>query len=315
MKILLINHLESDYGLLESLTGSGYTVDETDDRKEAKRRILENDYKSLILLLKSGDLETIQYFSELREERLLPIDLTLFVLGSHEDDRFMVDAIQAGADEFISLPLRLPHLFSRLHSLHRKKRYFQHLRDQLEGFKEKTYLDDMTQIPNRRYLMKRLTEEVHRSRRHSHPISLLLFDLDNLKPFNDRLGHWAGDELLTQLVQRVKGSLRESDIFCRYGGDEFICILPETGSNGAKDTAEKIRSAVNSSPFFIQNDMHCQTVSVGATTYQPFEFNHPENLIPQLIQMADVALYRAKHHGRNSVCHLSFNQDLINTNP
>ncbi len=158
--------------------------------------------------------------------------------------------------------------------------------------------DGLTGLYNFRYLQERLAEETERARRYRHEVSLLMIDTDQFKEFNDRFGHPAGDAALAELGRVLHGAVREVDVVCRYGGEEFAIVLPETGARGAYVAAENLRDAVREHRFCNGEGVaECQlTVSIGFATYPQHAADCEE-----LLREADDALYRAKHEGRDRV--------------
>lgn len=167
-----------------------------------------------------------------------------------------------------------------------------------EKVQQMAITDELTGIYNRRHSLERCGIEIKRASRFSHPLSILMIDIDFFKNLNDTYGHLKGDLVLHQIAQTVKGCLREIDITGRYGGEEFLVILPETDTNGAKQVAEKIRSSIEANSFGedgISPVVHL-TVSIGVATY-------PEQGADSLalIKSADIAMYQGKEQGRNKV--------------
>lgn len=163
--------------------------------------------------------------------------------------------------------------------------------------------DPLTGLHNRRYLERRLTEEVARAARYRQPLSCLFIDADHFKHINDTYGHAAGDTVLKELAQRVKSRLRTSDLAIRYGGEEFILLLPQTDREEAMISAERLRELIADNPISISDDQELSvTVSIGVSESCPA--THTKNKLPlgdQLLIEADHALYRAKRQGRNQV--------------
>jgi diguanylate cyclase (GGDEF)-like protein/PAS domain S-box-containing protein len=155
--------------------------------------------------------------------------------------------------------------------------------------------DMLTGIANRRYFRAEAERAVRRAERHGEALSLLLVDLDHFKRVNDALGHQAGDEVLCEVVTRARGSLRAEDLPGRWGGEEFIVLLPLTGLEDALPVADRLREAVAAVPMATSAGPVSLTVSCGVAQWCP-----PES-IEGLIARADAALYAAKHAGRN-VC-------------
>ena len=159
-------------------------------------------------------------------------------------------------------------------------------------------VDPLTEAANRRLFMPLLEQEMARSKRFGHPLSLLMIDIDWFKRVNDEFGHPMGDIVLRQLADTCRAAIRESDTLARLGGDEFAVLLPETDAAGALALAETVRAAVESSPA-LGPDAHAvrYTVSVGAVQSLPTDIKDTS-----LIGRADAALYQAKQSGRNRVC-------------
>ncbi|MBX6332806.1 MAG: diguanylate cyclase [Gemmatimonadaceae bacterium] len=160
--------------------------------------------------------------------------------------------------------------------------------------------DPLTQTHNRRALMERLTAELERARRYALQLSMLMIDLDHFKAVNDSYGHVVGDEVLRGVSRILQREARAVDVVARFGGEEFVVVLPETGEEGAMALAERIRSRVAETPPLSGGEYGWLrvTVSIGVATIPSPRVNSPEDLIA----LADEALYRAKAQGRNRVC-------------
>lgn len=158
--------------------------------------------------------------------------------------------------------------------------------------------DELTGLFNYRFMLERLEDEIERARRFGRSLSLLMLDADDFKLYNDTHGHIAGDGALAELAGVLRGSVRDIDVVCRYGGEEFAILLPETDAEGAFVAAEKVREAVASHVFPDGDGTKAQslTVSIGLST-----FPHPANDREELLRQADDALYVAKRTGRNRV--------------
>ncbi|MBU2498801.1 MAG: diguanylate cyclase [Proteobacteria bacterium] len=170
------------------------------------------------------------------------------------------------------------------------------LRERNKELHEISIRDSLTSLYNRRHLMETLSTEVTRSRRYRRPFALLMIDIDHFKQYNDTYGHLAGDDVLRMMAAAFKNSVRGCDYAARYGGEEFAMMLPETGPDGAMQTAERIRTKVEKELFTCDEQTVKITVSIGISTF-------PENGddLNALISSADAALYQAKEEGRNRV--------------
>lgn len=158
--------------------------------------------------------------------------------------------------------------------------------------------DSLTKLHNRRYFTQHLEKEFRRAQRNQTPLSLLMIDIDHFKPINDTHGHFVGDQILQQLAELLKGSVRRpSDSVCRYGGEEFAIILPETDAEGAESLAQQVVEAVRNAQFDTDEGPLSITVSIGIAEAVIGAGEHAENLFRE----ADAALYRAKRDGRDQV--------------
>jgi diguanylate cyclase (GGDEF)-like protein len=164
----------------------------------------------------------------------------------------------------------------------------------VEKIKQVSDTDDLTGIYNMRAFSLMLQRAFRQAVRYGHAMSVLMIDSDNLKQINDAHGHESGNRLLQHLVRCIREQLRASDVMARFGGDEFIVLLPETNSKGAMEMAERIRMAVEISRFDIRTgDTHI-TISIGVSSYPDDGGN-----LDAILEKADKAMYRAKQRGRN----------------
>jgi diguanylate cyclase (GGDEF)-like protein len=154
--------------------------------------------------------------------------------------------------------------------------------------------DALTELHSRSYFGFAFEQEILRSARSGRPFSLLMFDLDGLKPVNDRFGHASGDRLLRGVADVIRGVIRVTDVAARYGGDEFIVILPETDANGALRVAEKLRRDIAQLTLPENGQLIQSTVSVGLVSYPEDGRSGSE-----LLRRADAAMYEAKRRGRD----------------
>jgi diguanylate cyclase (GGDEF)-like protein len=170
------------------------------------------------------------------------------------------------------------------------------IRYAVDKIKQVSDTDDLTGLYNMRAFSAILQRAFKQSVRHGHSLSLVMADSDNLKSVNDAHGHDAGNRLLQHLVRCIRDELRGSDVIARFGGDEFVLLLPETNRRGAQELAERIRRSVEGSRFDIRGgDMHI-TVSLGIASYPEDGGN-----LEVILDKADKAMYRAKQRGRNQV--------------
>lgn len=158
-----------------------------------------------------------------------------------------------------------------------------------------TIIDALTETYNKRYLLEFLDRELARSARHCRPLSVIMFDIDHFKAFNDQYGHLGGDYCLRELAARVRGTIRKEELFARYGGEEFAVVLPETTLEGAFHIAERIRLLVAEPQFQYEEHTFTLTISLGVAATSGEDGLSPT----ELIRRVDERLFQAKHEGRN----------------
>ena len=174
----------------------------------------------------------------------------------------------------------------------------------LERLKIAGLTDALTGVKNRRYFEQRLGEEWQRARRYRRPLAAAMVDIDRFKRINDAYGHQAGDEVLQAVARAMGLHMRQSDVLCRYGGEEFAVLLPDTPPVRAQEVAERLRAAVAGRPFAVADEVELHvTISVGIAAWQPAADQSGEFASAEaLIAAADRALYAAKEAGRNVTC-------------
>lgn len=159
-----------------------------------------------------------------------------------------------------------------------------------------TIMDGLTGVANKRHLLEALERELARAKRYGRDLSLLMFDIDHFKKINDSFGHLAGDQILKDLAQLVKGRTRAEETVARYGGEEFAVLVPETGLDGSIVLAEELRRLVEEHPFSFEDEVIPLTISIGVASLAGKQLD-----IHEYIKLADERLYMAKRAGRNRV--------------
>ncbi len=173
------------------------------------------------------------------------------------------------------------------------------LREENVRLSEAISTDTLTGLANYRFFLQSLAQELERTQRSGQPTSLMMLDIDHFKNVNDTWGHETGNKALMHVADIIRQTVRRLDIPCRYGGEEFAIILPDTGLLASVQVAERIRILIAESPLSHNDTPLSLTVSIGIATYQLNSALQPE----QLIENADKYLYQAKQEGRNRTCH------------
>jgi len=276
--------------LLNLIDRRGFQIDVTASATVALKKVEENTYDAVFvdqLLPRIGGMELLARILRIRPEASVVV---LAKCGSTESS---VNAMKRGASYYLTKPVEQEVLDVVLRSCMERAR----LLNQNAELQQKTIQDDLTTAFNRRYLDAYLDEELERDRRYGRSFSILFFDLDHLKDVNDRHGHLAGSRVLREVAQLIQSKLRKSDRIFRYGGDEFVVTLPETGAEGALRVAHRLRRAVRSHRFLaVEGLVVTLTASFGVAT-----FPHDGSSQEELIRTADQAMYRVKTHTRDGV--------------
>lgn len=178
------------------------------------------------------------------------------------------------------------------------------LRNQIDILSELVSTDALTGLFNFRHFKTVLQAEMDRSKRSGIPTSLVMVDVDHFKAINDTYGHEAGNLALRSLADILSNEVRTTDIVCRYGGEEFAMIFPETHLNLAVKVADRIRKQISSAPIAIDDGEIKLTVSMGASVYMKFSVLDVNDFVASV----DKYLYEAKQSGRNCICHIDYTE-------
>jgi len=276
--------------LLDLLDRRGFQVDVAASATATLKKVEGIVYDAIFVdqnLPRIGGLELLARIFRIRP------DASVLVMAKCRSLESSVNAMKRGAFHYLAKPVEQGVLDIVLRSCMERSR----LLYQNAELQQKTIQDDLTTAFNRRYLDAYLEEELERDRRYGRAFSVLFFDLDHLKEVNDRHGHLAGSRVLREVAKLIQGKLRKSDRIFRYGGDEFVVTLPETGAEGALRVAHRLRRAVRSHHFLAAEGLAVTlTASFGVST-----FPHDGSSQEELIRTADQAMYRVKTHTRDGV--------------
>ncbi|ESQ88174.1 hypothetical protein ABAC460_16060 [Asticcacaulis sp. AC460] len=267
---------------------------ETDPAKALKIAAGRVDLVVLNLLSKSFD--PLRWVAQLRSNEATRQRPVLAIVNV-EERKQMLKALELGVNDVVPRPVDMQELRVRAKTQIRRKRYGDFLRNILDRSLELAVTDPLTGLNNRRFLDHQLSVHLSRHIKGGPVVSLLMLDIDFFKKINDGHGHDAGDEVLREFARRVSLSVRAIDMACRYGGEEFVVLMPETEDRDALNIAERVRSQIADQPFMLADGRKLEvTVSVGVSTSQGLG-DSPETLIKR----ADEAVYEAKQSGRNKV--------------
>ncbi|KAA0698392.1 PleD family two-component system response regulator [Neorhizobium sp. P12A] len=267
------------------------------DPQAALFEAAEHPFDLVIVNSNFDDYDPLRLCSQLRSlerTRFLPV---LLITEQGADD-MIIRALDLGVNDYIVRPVDPNELVARSLTQIRRKRYNDRLRASVQHTIELAVTDALTGLSNRRYLDNSLKMIFNRSMARGRPLSVLITDIDRFKQVNDVYGHDAGDEVLREFAARIRATVRGADLACRYGGEEFVVVMPDTSADVAATIAERLRAAIESRPFMLKNSGLSLNVTASfGISARVNGIETPDHLVKQ----ADRALYEAKNTGRNRV--------------
>jgi two-component system cell cycle response regulator len=266
------------------------------DPNAALFRAAEGNYDLLIVSLALQNFDGLRLCSQVRSldrTRNVPI----LAMSEAGDNARLARGLEVGVSDYLFRPIDKHELLARVRTQIRKRRYLERLRDNVQTSIEMAITDALTGLYNRRYMESHVSSLVEQARSRGKPLTVLVLDIDYFKAINDTHGHDAGDDVLREFALRIRKSIRGIDLACRYGGEEFVVIMPETDIGVATMVAERLRRRIAGEPFSIQRAGRTVdvTISVGIAALGGTDD------AAGIIKRADQALYRAKRDGRNRV--------------
>lgn len=303
-RILVVDDHEDNVEVLRArLESRGYDVEGASGGQEALDAVNRRVPDMILLDVMMPDMDGLEVVRRLKANKDLPFIPVIMQTALDSTER-MVAGLEAGADDYVAKPINFAELEARVKSLLRIKKLQEDLAERERELSEMndqllhiSLTDGLTGVDNRRSLEERLHEMFEHSLRLHEPISIVMCDIDHFKMVNDTHGHAAGDEVLKQFAGLLKHEAREIDRVGRYGGEEFLLLLPGTVLDAAVTFAERLRESVDAHTFSFEGGTLMKTVSCGVAA-----FPHPRvSGRDALLKAADDALYVAKEAGRNRV--------------
>lgn len=267
------------------------------DPQAAVFEAAENPVDLVIVNSNLEDYDPLRLCSQIRSlerTRFIPI----LLITEQGDEQMIIRSLDLGVNDYIVRPLDPNELIARALTQVRRKRYNDRLRNSVRQTIELAVTDGLTGLHNRRYLDTHLRTLFARAKVRGRPLTLCITDIDRFKQVNDVYGHDAGDEVLKEFAGRIRSTVRGADLACRFGGEEFVVVMPDTSADVAATVAERLRGMIEARPFQLRSGETplMLTASMGIATIGP-GIETPE----QLLKQADRALYEAKNSGRNRV--------------
>ena len=264
-------------------------------------KVLQSDSPPRLAILDwmMPGLDGLQICQKVRENEDSPYTYIL-LLTSRGETADLVAGMEAGADDYLTKPFNVEELEVRLRAGRRILDLQAELMEVQESLRIQATHDPLTGVWNRAAILENLDRELARAQREQRPLSVILVDLDNFKTINDTHGHLVGDKVLIEASRRMRACLRQYDSLGRYGGEEFLMVLPGSDSSNALSEANRIKIAVGEERYPVSDLSLTVTCSQGVTTWTPAA----QGDIESLLKAADGGMYLAKYSGRNRVEYL-----------
>ena len=301
MRVLIADDSVVSRHLLEAtLRKWGYEVISASDGAKAWDILQRDEAPALAILdwMMPGmtGLEVCRLVRQMNRERYTYV----LLLTSRSQKEDLIEGMESGADDYVTKPFDQHELKVRLRAGTRIIELQSELLAAREALRDQATRDALTRLWNRSSILDILQRELARSMRERRPLGVVLVDLDHFKAVNDTHGHFAGDAVLSEAGRRMQSDLREYDSLGRYGGEEFLILLPGCDERTTRSSAERIRAHLASQPMVLSDTTLTISASFGCTCVRPDVPCTAE----ELIRRADEALYRAKDLGRNRVEYL-----------
>ncbi|MER8567473.1 PleD family two-component system response regulator [Mesorhizobium sp. M1305] len=296
-KVLLIDERKSSVERIQKMLRGSAELDIATDPHAGFFQAAEAPYECVLISTGFADFDPLRLCSQFRSldrTRFLPI---ILIADGGEEGR-IIRGLELGINDYLMRPIDQQELTARLRTQVRRKRYNDQLRASVTQTIEMAVTDALTGLHNRRYLDSHLQTLFDRAVARRRPLSVMITDLDRFKTVNDSHGHDGGDDVLREFARRLRKNVRGIDLACRFGGEEFVVVMPDTDGTVAEKVAERIRAEIAQLPFAIGPDGKAieVTVSVGVSSVLK-----GADTVAALMKRADVALYEAKSGGRNRV--------------
>jgi two-component system cell cycle response regulator len=294
--ILIVDDRPASSERLVGMLSGEHRVEVEVDPNEALFHAAEGNFDLMIVSLALTNFDGLRLCSQVRSlERTR--NVAILAIADADNNTRLVRGLEIGVNDYLTRPVDKNELKARVRTQIRKKRYAERLRDNVQMSIEMAITDALTGLYNRRYMESHVGTLMEQATSRGKPLTVLILDIDYFKAINDGWGHDAGDDVLREFALRIRKAIRGIDLACRYGGEEFVVVMPETDMAVATVVAERLRRRIASEPFPIQQGgkMIEVTISIGIAALGR------DDTAATVLKRADQALYRAKRDGRNRV--------------
>ena len=314
-RILVVDDHPDNVEIINArLSSRGFEIETASNGQEALDKVRADPPQLILLDVMMPVMDGYEVSRRIKTDAALPY-IPIILVTARDSTQDKVEGLDAGADDYLTKPINFPELEARVRSMLRikrlqdeldeKNRELEHANQELElanrRLRKLSITDGLTDLFNHRHIHELLHEEFERSRRSGEPLAVAMMDLDRFKQVNDTYGHPTGDVILYETAQLLRETSREIDMLGRYGGEEFMAILPGTDEAAAAHFAERLRRRVEEHVYRDEATEVRMTTSCGVASFPSAGAATPDDLV----KVADEALYLAKTSGRNRVVRAS----------
>ena len=301
-EILIVDDSPTIVSILKKiLEPHGYKIKTANSGEEALKVIFHSLPDLILMDVTMQGIDGFETCKRIKSNRLTAGIPILFVTSENASEK-KAEGFNIGAVDFLTKPFSADEILARVRThlelrglIQQHERLIMDLREMNEKLDTLSKTDTLTQLSNRRDILTHLEAEKNRFERSGMTFSLIIADIDHFKKFNDTFGHETGDSILKEVSDLLRKNTRPEDIVARWGGEEFLILLPNTKLKGAETLALKLKDTINQRSFSIGDATHTVTLSYGVNAYQGHES------IDECIKKADECMYAAKNQGRNQV--------------
>src|SRR5438132_1587056 len=296
-RILLVDDRPASYERLAPMLSAEHHVDVEPDPSQALFHAAEGNYDLLIVSLSLDNFDGLRLCSQARSlERTRQVPI--LAISDADNNARLLRGLEIGVNDYLLRPIDKNELLARARTQIKKRRYTDHLRDNVQTSIEMAITDALTGLHNRRYMESHLATLAEQASARGKPLALMILDIDFFKAINDTYGHDAGDDVLREFAVRIRKSIRGIDLACRYGSEEFVIVMPETHLTVPRMAGQPLRRSIAGETFAVNKGTKRidVTISIGLAT-----LDHKGEPVADVLKRADMALYQAKHDGRNRV--------------
>ena len=291
-KILIIDDSESVLFLLENILSIDFEV-VSQNRANKALQILDTTFDTIIIDLMMPEMSGIEFIKEVRKDSKYEYIPMIVLTAKHNTEEDIARLFEMGASDYISKPFFSSELVARVKTHSKLKILTENLIDANKKLKYSATHDELTNSYNRNAIFDFLDNEILRLKRTHSKLVLMIFDVDYFKDINDTYGHQVGDFVLAQIICLIREIVRETDLIGRYGGDEFVIILPDADNKKGEEIANRILKKINNEKIIYKKQTLTTSISLGLSEYKNDEG------IDSFLERVDKALYDAKNSGRN----------------